>query len=76
MGSGLEIFAESWINARRGPVFTAMFQPLRTVIVTFLAYMFLQEQIHIGRQVKLINLITTNYYIKFHYKSMLNFDTC
>lgn len=48
VGSGISIFAQSWIIQKRGPVFSAMFNPLNTVIVTFFASIFLQEQIYVG----------------------------
>lgn len=52
VGSGISIFVQAWVIERRGPVFSAMFNPLNTVIVTIIASIFLQEQIYVGRQVE------------------------
>ncbi|GFP85486.1 wat1-related protein at4g30420 [Phtheirospermum japonicum] len=38
----------SWCIARRGPLFSAMFNPLCTVIVTLLACTFLHEELYTG----------------------------
>lgn len=54
VGSGISIFAQSWIIQKRGPVFSAMFNPLNTVIVTFFASIFLKEQIYVGRYVEIV----------------------
>ncbi|KAI3775332.1 hypothetical protein L1987_49904 [Smallanthus sonchifolius] len=51
VGSGISIFAQSWIIQKRGPVFSAMFNPLNTVIVTIFASIFLREQIYVGSAV-------------------------
>ncbi|GJU57839.1 nodulin MtN21 /EamA-like transporter family protein [Tanacetum coccineum] len=37
VGSGISIFVQAWVIERRGPVFSAMFNPLNTVIVTIIA---------------------------------------
>ncbi|KAK7834559.1 WAT1-related protein At4g30420 [Quercus suber] len=48
IGSGLSFFVQAWIISRRGPLFSAMFNPLCTVIVTILAAAFLHEKIYTG----------------------------
>ncbi|KAJ9557671.1 hypothetical protein OSB04_012285 [Centaurea solstitialis] len=54
IGSGISIFAQSWVIERRGPVFSAMFNPVNTLIVTIMACIFLQEQIYVGRQPEIL----------------------
>ena len=49
IGSGLSFFVQAWVISRRGPLFSAMFNPLCTVIVTILAAAFLHEKIYTGR---------------------------
>ncbi|XP_076909783.1 WAT1-related protein At4g30420-like isoform X1 [Bidens hawaiensis] len=56
VGSGISIILQSWIIQKCGPVFSAMFNPLNTVVVTIFASIFLKEQIYVGRQVNLINI--------------------
>lgn len=49
MTSAITFFAQAWCVARRGPLFSALFQPLCTVIVTVLGYIFLHEDLYLGR---------------------------
>ncbi|KAG8367666.1 hypothetical protein BUALT_Bualt16G0096700 [Buddleja alternifolia] len=46
--SAITVFGQAWCIARRGPLFSAMFNPLGTVIVTVLACIFLHEELYIG----------------------------
>ncbi|XP_074273676.1 WAT1-related protein At4g30420-like isoform X2 [Silene latifolia] len=48
IGSGVQFFVQSWCISRRGPLFSAMFNPLCTVITTVYACVFLHEQLYIG----------------------------
>ncbi|GJX39329.1 phosphoenolpyruvate carboxylase gene, partial [Tanacetum coccineum] len=48
VGSGISIFAQSWIIQKRGLVFSAMFNPLNIVVVAIFASIFLQEEIYVG----------------------------
>ncbi|KAJ6914246.1 hypothetical protein NC651_016492 [Populus alba x Populus x berolinensis] len=48
IGSGLSFFVQAWVICQRGPLFSAMFNPLCTVIVTVLAAIFLHEEIYTG----------------------------
>lgn len=48
VGSGISFFVQAWCISKRGPLFSAMFNPLCTVIVTIFAAIFLQEKIYIG----------------------------
>nr|CAB3457104.1 unnamed protein product [Digitaria exilis] len=50
-GSGVNFSLQSWCISVRGPLYTAMFMPLGTVITTVLAAIFLREELHIGRHV-------------------------
>lgn len=48
IGSGVSFFVQAWVISQRGPLFSAMFNPLCTVIVTILASIFLHEEIYCG----------------------------
>ncbi|KAJ6958125.1 hypothetical protein NC653_039931 [Populus alba x Populus x berolinensis] len=48
IGSGISFFVQAWVISQRGPLFSAMFNPLSTVIVTVLAAIFLHEEIYTG----------------------------
>nr|VDD00723.1 unnamed protein product [Brassica oleracea] len=45
--SALSFTVQAWAISKRGPVFSALFNPLCTVIVTILAALFFQEEIYI-----------------------------
>ncbi|XP_074273672.1 WAT1-related protein At4g30420-like [Silene latifolia] len=47
-GSAVQFFVQSWCVTQRGPFYSAMFSPLCTVITTVLAFIFLQEKLHVG----------------------------
>ncbi|CAN6880451.1 unnamed protein product [Brassica oleracea] len=49
--SALSTTVQAWVISQRGPLFSAMFSPLATVIVTILATMFLKEEMYTGGQV-------------------------
>ncbi|KAL8129712.1 hypothetical protein V2J09_018867 [Rumex salicifolius] len=48
MGSGVQYIIQAWCISSRGPLYSAMFNPLCTVIVTVLAAIFMHEHIFIG----------------------------
>ncbi|XP_075658327.1 WAT1-related protein At4g30420-like [Castanea sativa] len=48
IGSGLTFFVQAWVISRRGPLFSAMFNPLCTVIATILAAALFHEEIYTG----------------------------
>ncbi|XP_028790605.1 WAT1-related protein At4g30420-like [Neltuma alba] len=48
IGSAVSFFIQAWCISRRGPLFSAMFNPLCTVIVTVFAALFLHEEIYAG----------------------------
>ncbi|CAO2841700.1 unnamed protein product [Amaranthus hypochondriacus] len=47
-GSGIQFFAQAWCISKKGPLYSAMFNPLCTVITTILACIFLHEQLYVG----------------------------
>ncbi|GJT76307.1 WAT1-related protein [Tanacetum coccineum] len=63
VGSGISIFAQSWIIQKRGPVFSAMFNPLNTVVVAIFASIFLQEQIYVGGAVGAVGIVMGLYVV-------------
>ncbi|KAF3532857.1 hypothetical protein DY000_02036957, partial [Brassica cretica] len=48
LASALSFTVQAWVVSKRGPLFSSMFNPLCTVIVTILASLFLQEEIFTG----------------------------
>ncbi|KAL2464394.1 WAT1-related protein [Forsythia ovata] len=48
VASAVTFFAQAWCIAQRGPLFSAMFNPLLTIIVTVLACAFLHEEMYMG----------------------------
>ncbi|XP_016472432.1 WAT1-related protein At4g30420-like [Nicotiana tabacum] len=46
--SAVSFFGQAWCISRRGPLFSAMFNPLCTVIVTIIASAFMQEEMYTG----------------------------
>jgi hypothetical protein len=48
-GSGV-FYLQSWCISVRGPLYSAMFTPLCTVVTTSLSAAILHEELHIGRQ--------------------------
>ncbi|CAK9140293.1 unnamed protein product [Ilex paraguariensis] len=63
LGSGLTIFAQAWCISKRGPLFSAMFNPLCTVIVTIFAAIFLHEEIYTGSLVGAFGVIIGLYVV-------------
>uniref|UniRef100_A0A0A9DP27 WAT1-related protein n=1 Tax=Arundo donax TaxID=35708 RepID=A0A0A9DP27_ARUDO len=47
-GSGVTFYLQSWCISVRGPLYSAMFNPLCTVITTVLAAAVLREELHVG----------------------------
>ncbi|KFK28880.1 hypothetical protein AALP_AA7G060000 [Arabis alpina] len=50
--SGIQLavsfFLQAWCVSRKGPLFSALFNPLSTVIVTFFGALYLKEQTYLG----------------------------
>uniref|UniRef100_I1QP30 WAT1-related protein n=1 Tax=Oryza glaberrima TaxID=4538 RepID=I1QP30_ORYGL len=47
-GSGVCFYLQSWCISVRGPLYSAMFTPVCTVVTTIVAAAVLQEELHIG----------------------------
>ncbi|KAK5829697.1 hypothetical protein PVK06_013490 [Gossypium arboreum] len=56
-GSGVSFFVQAWCIAQRGPLFSAMFNPLCTVIATILAALLLHEEIYVGSLIGAVGVI-------------------
>ncbi|KAF8033821.1 hypothetical protein BT93_C0166 [Corymbia citriodora subsp. variegata] len=63
VGSGISFFVQSWCISQRGPFFSAMFNPLGTVIVTILAAIFLHEEIYTGSLAGAIGVVAGLYLV-------------
>ncbi|XP_076909788.1 WAT1-related protein At4g30420-like isoform X2 [Bidens hawaiensis] len=63
VGSGISIILQSWIIQKCGPVFSAMFNPLNTVVVTIFASIFLKEQIYVGSAVGAVGIVIGLYIV-------------
>ncbi|CAN1228549.1 WAT1-related protein At4g30420 [Linum grandiflorum] len=61
VGSGIAFFVQAWCISKRGPLFSALFNPLCTVIVTVLATFLLDEKIYIGSLVGAVGVIVGLY---------------
>ncbi|KAG9143333.1 hypothetical protein Leryth_018603 [Lithospermum erythrorhizon] len=48
LGSAISFFGQAWCISRRGPLFSAMFSPLNTVIATILAPVLFNEKVYLG----------------------------
>ncbi|KAI3929738.1 hypothetical protein MKX01_025906 [Papaver californicum] len=48
IGSAFSFFVQAWCISLRGPLFSAIFNPLCTVIVTIMACLFLHEELYTG----------------------------
>ncbi|XP_038978202.1 WAT1-related protein At4g30420-like [Phoenix dactylifera] len=47
-GSGVTFYLQSWCISVRGPLYSAMFNPLCAIITSILAFIILNERLHIG----------------------------
>ncbi|KAL4277810.1 hypothetical protein GQ457_03G045180 [Hibiscus cannabinus] len=78
-GSGLSFYVQAWCIAQRGPLFSAMFNPLCTVIVTILAAPLLQEEIYMGSLIGAVGVIGGLYIVLWgkagDYQQVLNKET-
>ncbi|KAA8522806.1 hypothetical protein F0562_009229 [Nyssa sinensis] len=63
IGSAFSFFVQAWCISQRGPLFSAMFNPLCTVIVTIFASIFLHENIYTGSLVGGIGVIIGLYVV-------------
>ncbi|KAL2319953.1 hypothetical protein Fmac_028922 [Flemingia macrophylla] len=63
MGSAVLFFLQAWCISKRGPLFSAMFNPLSTVIATVLAAILLHEEIYVGSLLGAIGVIIGLYVV-------------
>ncbi|XP_056849239.1 WAT1-related protein At4g28040-like [Raphanus sativus] len=60
--SGLQLavffFLQAWCVSRKGPLFSALFSPLSTVIITFFGALYLREQTYLGRYTISVSFLT------------------
>ncbi|XP_058212465.1 WAT1-related protein At4g30420-like isoform X2 [Rhododendron vialii] len=61
IGSAFSFFVQAWCISRRGPLFSAMFNPLGTVITTFFAAILLHEEIYTGSMLGAVGVIAGLY---------------
>ncbi|CAA0820008.1 WAT1-related protein [Striga hermonthica] len=61
--SAVTFFAQAWCLPRRGPLFSAMFHPLTTVIVAIVACTFLHEMLYVGSLLGGVAVITGLYIV-------------
>ncbi|KAH7671787.1 WAT1-related protein [Dioscorea alata] len=63
MGSALTVSVQAWCISKRGPLFSAMFSPLCTVIITILASVLLREELYTGSLAGIAAVITGLYMV-------------
>ncbi|KAF5742856.1 hypothetical protein HS088_TW09G00917 [Tripterygium wilfordii] len=63
LGSGLSFFVQAWVVSQKGPLFSAMFNPLCTVIVTILATAFVHEDIYTGSMIGALGVVIGLYMV-------------
>ncbi|KAJ1289759.1 hypothetical protein BS78_02G188800 [Paspalum vaginatum] len=63
IGSGVTFYLQSWSISVRGPLYSAMFNPLCTVITTVFAAVLLREELHIGSLLGAIAVIAGLYVV-------------
>ncbi|KAK4425064.1 WAT1-related protein, partial [Sesamum alatum] len=61
--SAVTFFAQSWCIQRRGPLFSAMFQPLSTVFGTLFACIFQHEELNMGSFIGSLGVIMGLYIV-------------
>ncbi|KAL7193692.1 hypothetical protein ACSBR2_025330 [Camellia fascicularis] len=63
VGSAFSFFVQAWCISHRGPLFSAMFNPLCTVIVTIFATIFLHEELYVGSLIGGVGVILGLYVV-------------
>ncbi|XP_044471316.1 WAT1-related protein At4g30420 [Mangifera indica] len=63
IGSGVSFFVQAWCISKKGPLFSAMFNPLCTVVVTILAALLLHEEIYTGSLIGAVGVILGLYIV-------------
>ncbi|KAF8657755.1 hypothetical protein HU200_059915 [Digitaria exilis] len=62
-GSGVVFYLQSWCISVRGPLYSAMFTPLCTVITTALSAIVLHEELHIGSLLGAVAIVAGLYVV-------------
>ncbi|PNT64635.1 WAT1-related protein At4g30420 isoform X1 [Brachypodium distachyon] len=62
-GSGVTFYLQSWCITVRGPLYSAMFNPLCTVVTTVLATLILHEEPHAGSLLGAISVVAGLYIV-------------
>ncbi|KAL6846538.1 hypothetical protein ACP4OV_023986 [Aristida adscensionis] len=57
VGSSVNFCLQTWCISVRGPLYTAMFMPLSTVMTTVLAAIFLHEELHMGSLLGAVGIV-------------------
>ncbi|KAE8056120.1 hypothetical protein FH972_012915 [Carpinus fangiana] len=63
IGSAVTFFVQAWCISQRGPLFSAMFNPLCTVITTILSSLFLNEELYTGSLLGAVGVIIGLYVV-------------
>ncbi|CAM9001924.1 unnamed protein product [Rhodiola kirilowii] len=63
LASGLAFFLQAWCISIKGPLYSAMFNPLYTVIATVISCVFLSEKLYVGSLVGAIAVIIGLYIV-------------
>lgn len=59
--SGIAYFMQGVVNKSRGPVFVTAFSPLSMIITAVLGAIVLAEQVHLGRYIHSLSIITLHF---------------
>ncbi|KAL6846541.1 hypothetical protein ACP4OV_023989 [Aristida adscensionis] len=62
-GSGVNFYLQSWCISVRGPLYSAMFTPLCTVLTTALAAVVLHEELHVGSLLGAVAIVAGLYVV-------------
>ncbi|KAG6488690.1 WAT1-related protein At4g30420-like [Zingiber officinale] len=62
-GSAVTYYLQSWCISVKGPLFSALFNPLCTVITTIVACIFLHEQLHLGSLIGAVTVVSGLYLV-------------
>lgn len=61
--SAVTFFAQAWCISRRGPLFSALFNPLCTIIITIIACILMHEELYTGSLIGALAVITGLYIV-------------
>ncbi|WOL08611.1 WAT1-related protein [Canna indica] len=62
-GSGVTFYLQSWCIAIRGPLYSALFNPLSTVITAILGFIILHERLYLGSMIGAVVAISGLYIV-------------